>query len=133
VLQGRVSYIDPQVSADTRTAKVRVEVQNRRRELRLGMYADVVVAMDRTSAVLAIPRSAVQTVGDRQVVYLVKPDKPGTFIEREVKLGRPVGGQVNVLSGVQVGDVVVIEGSFFVRAERERLGLRQSMAERVAH
>jgi cobalt-zinc-cadmium efflux system membrane fusion protein len=133
VLQGRVSYIDPQVSADTRTAKVRVEVQNRRSELRLGMYADVAVAMDRTSAVLAIPRSAVQTVGDRQVVYLVKPDEPGTFIEREVKLGRPIGGQVDVLSGVQAGDVVVIEGSFFVRAERERLGLRQSMTERVAH
>ena len=133
VLQGRVSYIDPQVSADTRTAKVRVEVQNRRSELRLGMFADVAVAMDRTSAVLAIPQSAVQTVGDRQVVYLVTPDEPGTFIEREVKLGRPVGAQVDVLSGVQAGDVVVIEGSFFVRAERERLGLRRSMTERVAH
>ena len=43
-LRSRVSYIDPQVSADTRTAKVRIEVPNPRGELRLGMYADVVVA-----------------------------------------------------------------------------------------
>ena len=43
-LRGRVSYIDPQVSADTRTAKVRIEVPNPGGELRLGMYADVVVA-----------------------------------------------------------------------------------------
>ena len=42
-LRGRVSYIDPQVSADTRTAKVRIEVPNSGGELRLGMYADVVV------------------------------------------------------------------------------------------
>ena len=43
-LRGRVSYIDPQVSTDTRTAKVRIEVPNASGELRLGMYADVVVA-----------------------------------------------------------------------------------------
>ena len=42
-LRGRVSYIDPQVSAETRTAKVRIEVPNTGGELRLGMYADVVV------------------------------------------------------------------------------------------
>lgn len=41
VLQGRVAYIDPQVSPETRTARVRVEVPNRRQELRFGMYAEV--------------------------------------------------------------------------------------------
>ncbi|MCA1650974.1 MAG: efflux RND transporter periplasmic adaptor subunit, partial [Acidobacteria bacterium] len=42
-LRGRVSYIDPQVSPQTRTAKVRIEVPNPRGDLRLGMYADVVM------------------------------------------------------------------------------------------
>jgi len=123
-LRGRVSYIDPQVSADTRTAKVRIEVANTSGELRLGMYADVVVAGVSGTSAPTVPRNAVQNVGDRTVVYLANPKEPGKFVEREVRLGQTSGQQVEVVSGVQPGDVVVTEGSFFVRAERERLGLR---------
>ena len=123
-LRGRVSYIDPQVNPETRTAKIRVEVPNPRGELRLGMYVDVVVSGRPGTPVAVIPRSAVQNVGDRTVVYVASAKEPGKFIEREVRLGQPSGGQVQVASGVQPGDVVVTEGSFFVRAERERLGLR---------
>jgi plastocyanin len=71
-----------------------------------------------------IPRSAVQNVGDRSVVYLQDAREPGRFTEREVRLGPASGDQVEVLSGVKPGDMVVTKGSFFVRAERERLGLR---------
>ena len=127
-LRGRVSYIDPQVSADTRTAKVRIEVPNPGGELRLGMYADVVVAGASGTSTPRVPRNAVQNVGDRTVVYLANPKEPGKFIEREVRLGQTSGEQVEVVSGVQPGDVVVTEGSFFVRAERERLGLRPAAA-----
>ena len=123
-LRGRVSYIDPQVSPETRTAKVRVEVSNPRTELRLGMYTDVVVAGAASASRALIPRSAVQNVGDRTVVYLVDPKEPGRFTEREVRLGPSSGEQVEVSVGVQPGDVLVTEGSFFLRAERDRLGLR---------
>jgi RND family efflux transporter MFP subunit len=123
-LRGRVSYVDPQVSADTRTAKVRIEVPNAGGELRLGMYADVVVTGPAGASTLGVPRSAVQNVGDRTVVYLANPKEPGKFVEREVRLGPTIGEQVEVISGVQPGDIVVTTGSFFVRAERERLGLR---------
>jgi cobalt-zinc-cadmium efflux system membrane fusion protein len=123
-LRGRVSYIDPQVSPDTRTAKVRIEVPNPSGELRLGMYADVVVAGAPGPSAPRVPRHAVQNVGDRTVVYLANPQDPGKFTEREVRLGQASGQQVEVVSGVQPGDFVVTEGSFFVRAERERLGLR---------
>jgi membrane fusion protein, heavy metal efflux system len=123
-LRGRVSYIDPQVSAGTRTAKVRIEVPNTRSELRLGMYAEVVVAGASGLSTPRVPRDAVQNVGDRIVVYLANPKDPGKFVEREVRLGQTSGEQVEVVSGVQLGDIVVTTGSFFVRAERERLGLR---------
>ena len=124
VLQGRVSYIDPQVSPETRTAKVRIEVPNARNELRLGMYAEALVGDGGGASTPMIPRGAVQNVGDRTVVYLVNPKEPGTFVEREVRLGAATGDRVSVLAGVQAGDVVVGEASFSVRAERERLGLR---------
>jgi membrane fusion protein, heavy metal efflux system len=123
-LQGRISYIDPQVSADTRTAKARVEVPNPRAELRLGMLAQVSVADAGPGSMPVIPRTAVQNIGDRDVVYVVNPSEPGKFVEREVRLGDATGDQVPVLAGLSVNDVVVSEGSFYVRAERERLGLR---------
>jgi len=122
--RGRIGYIDPQVSAETRTAKVRIEVPNPRGELRLGMYVDVVVTGAPGASILRIPRSAVQNVGNRTVVYLANPKEAGKFIEREVRLSQTSGEQLEVISGVQPGDVVVTEGGFFVRAERERLGLR---------
>jgi RND family efflux transporter MFP subunit len=124
VLRGKVSYIDPQVSADTRTAKLRVEVANREQQLRLGMYADVAIEERVTAGVLVVPRTSVQSLGARQVVYLVEPKQPGKFVEREVRLGDRVGDDVQVIAGVAVGDVVVAQGTFFLRAEGERRGLR---------
>ena len=59
----------------------------------------------------------------------VDPDDPAfrdptKFVEREVRLGRALGDRVEVVSGLAAGDSVVSKGSFFVRAEAERLGLR---------
>jgi RND family efflux transporter MFP subunit len=130
-LEGRVSYIDPQVSAATRTAKVRVEVPNPLGELRLGMYAAVLVRSPDAGGSIGIPRTAVQQVGDRQVVYL-KSQQPGQFIQREVKISSIRGDWADVFSGLQPGDVIVTTGSFFVRAEQERLGLGQPSRSRPA-
>jgi len=121
---GKVSYIDPQVNPETRTAKLRVEVSNAKHELRLGMFADVSIDGAGQGAVATIPRTAVQNVGDRTVVYVADPKQPGRFIEREVRLGDRSGSDVAVLNGLQPGDHVVADGSFNVRAERDRLGLR---------
>jgi len=126
MLHGRISYIDPQVSPQTRTAKVRVEVPNPRGDLRLGMYADVVIAGAAGHSVPVIRRSAIQNIGARAVVYLADPKEPGKFIEREVRVGAESGEHIEVLSGLQSGDVIVENGSFFIRAERDRLGLRNS-------
>lgn len=128
---GKVSYIDPQVKPDTRTAQVRVEVSNPKGDLRLGMYAEMHFGEGngQRSTAVTIPRNAVQVVADRSVVYVVNPQEHGRFIEREVRLGDASGDDVQVVSGIQPGDVVVAKGSFYVRAERERLGLRPPSTE----
>jgi RND family efflux transporter MFP subunit len=123
-LEGRVSFIDPQLNTSTRTAKIRVEVANLRGDLRLGMYTDVTIASPGTASVLSVPKEAVQSVGERQFVYVAPPDDPTTFMEREVRTGRALGDRIEVLAGLSAGDSVVSKGSFFVRAEAERLGLR---------
>jgi RND family efflux transporter MFP subunit len=127
-LHGKVSYIDPQLNPETRTAKVRVEVSNAKQELRLGMFADVTIDSAGQGAIAMIPRAAVQNVGDRTVVYLADAKQAGRFIEREVRLGDRSGSDVAILSGLRPGDQVVADGSFNVRAERDRLGLRPSGA-----
>ena len=122
---GKVAYIDPLVRPETRTARIRVEVPNPGERLRLGMYAEVNVgAAGAGTASLVVPRSAIQNVADRTVVYLADPVQPGRFIEREVQLGQASGDQVVVLSGLEHDDRVVAAGSFSLRAERERQGLR---------
>src|SRR5262245_17052482 len=127
-LHGKVSYIDPQVNPETRTAKLRVEVSNSKQELRLGMFADVSIDGAGQAAVAMIPRAAVQNVGDRTVVYVADAKQPGRFIERKVRLGDRSGSDIAVLGGVQPGDQIVADGSFNVRAERDRLGLRGTEA-----
>jgi RND family efflux transporter MFP subunit len=118
-LHGRVSYIDPRVDAQTRTAKARVEVPNADGRLRLGMYVTVNFTTPGASVVV-VPRSAIQAIGDRQVVFVAVQGEEGKFVQRQVRLGLPVGDQYTILSGVQPGETVVIEGSFFLRAEALR-------------
>lgn len=119
---GRVTYIDPQVNPATRTARVRVEVDNSNGLLRLGMLAEVSLSAAPGAPAVLVPRAAVQTIGDRQVVYVAAPGTAGRFIERAVRLGSSVGEQVEILEGLVDGESIVTTGSFYVRAERERLG-----------
>jgi RND family efflux transporter MFP subunit len=123
-LAGKITYIDPQVKAETRTAQVRIEVPNPNEKLRLGMLAEVLLADTRQSEGLSIPRAAVQTLADRLVVYVVDPRTPTRFVERQVVLGEPTDSEsIRVVSGLVPGEQIVSKGSFALRAERERLGL----------
>jgi cobalt-zinc-cadmium efflux system membrane fusion protein len=121
-LNGRVSYIDPAVNPQTRTAKVRIEVANPRGELRLGMFADVSLELPGQVSGVRIPAGAIQHVDDRTVVYMADTKQPGRFTERAVRVGSGSGIDVEVVSGLHPGETVVTTGSFSVRAERERLG-----------
>jgi cobalt-zinc-cadmium efflux system membrane fusion protein len=120
-LDGRVAYIDPQIAAATRTARIRVELPNPGHRLRLGMYVSVSLDAEvKTSATPSIPRGAVQLVGDRAVVYVVDPADRHRFVERQVQLGSASGDRLAVLSGLTAGEEIVVEGTFFVRAELEK-------------
>jgi RND family efflux transporter MFP subunit len=119
-LRGRVAYIDPRVEPATRTAKVRVEVPNTRGELRLGMFVIATFETAPAQRVTVVPRVAVQTVGERTVVYVLVEGDAARFVERTVKLGSPVGDVIQVVQGLKPGERVVTDGSFFLRAEAGR-------------
>ena len=119
-LRGRVTYIDPRVDPQTRTAKVRVEVPNAEGRLRLGMYVTLAFTTPGGERTVVIPRTAVQAIGERQVVFVPAPDEEGKFVARPVQVGPLRGDLITIRSGVQPGEVVVTEGSFFLRAEMLR-------------
>jgi RND family efflux transporter MFP subunit len=120
-LRGRVAYIDPRVDPATRTAKVRVEIPNRSGDLRLGMFVTASFQTGAGQRMTMVARAAVQSVGERTVVYVPVDGEEGKFTERPVKLGQPAGDIVQVLEGLKPGEKVVTEGSFFLRAEAARM------------
>lgn len=123
-LSGRVTYIAPRVEPQTRTGEVRVEIANPGEMLKLGMFVDVsfggAAAAASTRATAALPRSAVQNIGERTVVFIAS-GQAGVFVQREVEAGPEVGGVVPIFGGVNAGERVVTEGSFLLRAESLKL------------
>jgi len=118
LLRGHATYNDPNLNPDTRTAQVRVELDNPGQLLKIGMYVNVAFGgagmAERTVPV--IPVSALQNMGGRQVVF-VATDELGRFLIRTVRIGKESDGRVTVQEGLNVGDRVVTDGSFLLRAE----------------
>jgi RND family efflux transporter MFP subunit len=118
VFRGQVSYVDPKVDPQTRTAQARIELANPGQQLKIGMYVNVAFATlgGMGSTVPVVPLPAVQNIGNRQVVFVVTGD-PNVFGMRPVHLGLESNGHYPVLEGLSVGDRIVTEGSFMLRAE----------------
>jgi RND family efflux transporter MFP subunit len=123
-INGKVSYISPDLRPETRTGQLRVEVPNPGGDLRFGMFVNVDLVTPQASAAVTVPAEAVQTIGARHFVYVAPAGETGEYVEREVTVGTREGDAVEILHGVEAGDQVVTKGSFLLRAERERLGLR---------
>jgi membrane fusion protein, copper/silver efflux system len=114
-IQGEVTFIYPELRAETRTARVRIEVPNPDGRLKVDMYADVVFQAGEAQPVAAVPASAVIDSGMRQVVLVAKGE--GRFEPRPVKLGVRGDGYVEVLEGVSKGEDVVTSATFLIDAE----------------
>jgi Cu(I)/Ag(I) efflux system membrane fusion protein len=112
---GEVTFIYPELKAETRTARVRIEVPNLDGRLKIDMYADVVFQAGEVTPVIAVPVSAVIDSGQRQVVLVAKGE--GRFEPRPIKLGHRGDGYVEVLDGLNPGEEVVTSATFLIDAE----------------
>ncbi len=115
VFTGKVAVVYPHLMKETRTVRVRIELPNPDLALLPDMYADVDIATGSDEPVVAVPESAVIDSGARQVVILDRGE--GRFEPRDVKLGRKGDGYVEVTSGLQDGERVVVNGNFLIDAE----------------
>lgn len=113
---GEVAFIYPILEPKTRTAKVRVVLDNSEYLLKPGMYGNANLVEDLGEQLL-VPAAAVFDTGKRQYVFAQK--EPGLFVPREIRLGPKMDDRVVVTKGVAAGDLVVVDGNFLLDSESQ--------------
>jgi len=114
-----VAFLQPTLSPQTRTLRVRFDLANANGVLRPGMYATVRLEKP-LGEVLALPDEAVIDTGVRRIVFVEV--EPGRFQPREVQLGRQGEGYYETLGGLTAGEHVVVSAQFLLDSESRLRG-----------
>ncbi|PAX58445.1 efflux RND transporter periplasmic adaptor subunit [Brunnivagina elsteri] len=121
---GRISRIGSSVEGETRVVPVQAEVENGNGQLKPGMFAELEVLTNKTSAsVMAIPSSAVVDGNGKKLVYV---QNGNAFQCTEVTLGQTSGDMVEIKSGLFDGDVVVTQRATQLYAQSLRGGNKKA-------
>lgn len=116
---GRLNFVGQLVGEETRSAPARLTLPNANGQWRPGLFVTVKLVREESTVPLAVPKEAIQTFRDWQVVFI----KYGDWFEaRPLELGRTDGEWVEVLSGLKAGDQFAVTNSFAVKAEIGKLG-----------
>ena len=126
-VEGKVTFIYPELTPGTRTVPLRIEIPNPEGKLKTSMYADVVLNAGDAVPVPAVPANAVIDSGTRQVVLVAKGE--GRFEPRAVKLGGRGEGYVEIVDGLKVGEEVVTSATFLIDAESNLRAALQSFTQ----
>ncbi|RON38491.1 efflux RND transporter periplasmic adaptor subunit [Pseudomonas brassicacearum] len=111
---GTVAYVGSLLGEQTRTATVRVTLENPQGSWRPGLFVTALVATDSRQVNVAVPEAAIQTVEDKPTVFVRTDDG---FEARVVELGSRAAGQVEVTQGLEAGAQVAAAGSFVLKSE----------------
>ena len=114
VFAGTVKAVDPNLSPETRSLRVRIEVPNPQGLLKLEMYVNAAIKAD-LGVTLALPEAALLDSGARKLVFVDLGE--GRVEPREVRLGREADGYYELLSGVREGEKVVTTANFLIDSE----------------
>ena len=119
-VSGKLVYISDTVDPQTRTVLVRTAVENKQRRLKPAMLATMLIATEPVPR-LVVPAAAVVRENNQDYVFM--QTKAGQFRLTEVRLAAEVNGMRPVISGVKMGDPVVVDGAFHLNNERNRQAL----------
>jgi Cu(I)/Ag(I) efflux system membrane fusion protein len=120
----KVSFVDPVINPETRVAAVRAELPNGQGKLLPEMFIKAEISKNRNSqTTILVPRTAVLWSGKRSVVYVKVPNQsPAGFEMREVEIGALQGDNYTVLSGLENGEEIVVNGAFTIDAASQLAG-----------
>jgi multidrug efflux pump subunit AcrA (membrane-fusion protein) len=113
-IESKISYLSPVGSADTQSALARAVVANPDQRLRPGLFITGRLKLSAKQAAVAVKSSALQTVENRNVVFVREGDR---FEARNVELGERDPQFVEIASGLKEGEVYAAQNSFIVKAE----------------
>jgi RND family efflux transporter MFP subunit len=114
--RARVTYVQPQVDAATRTLQVRLELDNPGLALKPEMFVDVELAASGGQR-LTVPFEAVLDSGLRKVVFVDLGN--GWFEPRGVETGRQLGDRIEIVKGLKAGERIVTSGTFLINSESQ--------------
>lgn len=116
VFESVVFFVSPELDPSTRTAEIRMRLENTAAlDLRPEMFAEVVLRDTAAAPVLAVPAQALLRAGGRDVAVMALGG--GRFQPREVTIGREAGGWAEVLTGVKEGERIVTSAQFLIDSE----------------
>ena len=116
-LPGSITFIQPVVTGESRTTRVRIELPNRNLQLKPDMYVTVKLFAGSGRTALMVPATAVVDRGQQQFVWIEA--SRGTFAPRQVKVGTRTPDRVEIVSGLTGGEAIVVEGAFLIDSEAQ--------------
>jgi cobalt-zinc-cadmium efflux system membrane fusion protein len=116
--EGKVNYISESIDPASRTAKVRVSVANPAGRLKPEMYAAVALEVAGDERTPTVPADAIFTEQGRSFVYVELA--PGRFVRRAVEVAAGEGPSRKVLSGLRLGERIVVDGALLLRQEEQQ-------------
>jgi cobalt-zinc-cadmium efflux system membrane fusion protein len=115
---GKIIFISPTVSTESRTVTVRVAVENSSLGLRPEAFVNLEFERSVTGYAIAVPKEAIEQDGRSYFVY--KEHEPNTFQRIEVEPGKESGNRVIVNAGLSEGDRIAISGLFYLRSAQQK-------------
>jgi len=112
--EGKVSYISDVLNEQTRTIQVRAEVENSSYKLKPGMFADVIIFLNHQIQALVLPKEAILDERGEDIVFL---QRDGKYFPTVVVLGSTEGNFVEIVNGIEEGDIVVTEGNYQLKSK----------------
>lgn len=120
---GKIAVVSPFLDPDSRTVRVRIDIENPDLKLRPEMYVDAGLNID-AGEQLAVPVNAVLPTGEHNIVFVDKGQ--GELQPRFIELGQQYGDYYEVKSGLNEGERVVASGNFLIDAESQIQGALKS-------
>ncbi len=119
-IMGRVSFVYPTVDERSRTNRVRLTAPNPELRLKPGMFATMYLDAEIGEDVISVPLDAVVATGERNLIFHRHED--GSLHPHDVVLGARAGDRVQVLAGLEEGEVIVASANFLIDAESRLAG-----------
>ncbi|MFB0566835.1 MAG: efflux RND transporter periplasmic adaptor subunit [Candidatus Aminicenantaceae bacterium] len=109
VFRGRVKAISPIVNPEDKTCKVIIDLPNPKEEIKPGMHAEVEIAAEIHESKILIPQGAYLVRAGRKLAFVVEE---GLAKWRYIEVGLENEDYAEVLDGIKVGELVIVEGHF---------------------